>query len=136
MGRYADTFSRLDQNVGTRQSSSLYTLPSGNLIPGTLIDAYDVAGRFAVARILVIDDSRLSRMRMNDALTEAGHVIVEAENGVRRLAAHAEHQPDCIVLDLLMPEMDGHEFLRQLRNGGSETPVIVSTAEQQLHLAS
>ena len=84
-----------------------------------------------MARILVIDDSRLSRTRMNDALTEAGHVVLEAVNGVQGLLAHSEHQPDCIFLDLLMPEMDGHEFLRQLRGGGSDTPVVVCTADIQ-----
>lgn len=84
-----------------------------------------------MANILVVDDSRLIRVRMWDALTEAGHNVHTANNGEEGLEAHAAHSPDCILLDLLMPVMDGPEFLKQLRNSGSITPVIIYTADIQ-----
>ena len=84
-----------------------------------------------MAKILLIDDSRLSRAMASEALVSAGHVVVGVEDGRQGLAAYEEHRPDCIVLDLLMPQMDGYEFLRQLRNGGAAIPVIVATADIQ-----
>jgi len=84
-----------------------------------------------MAKILLIDDSRLSRAMVSGMLLSAGHVVVEAEDGLQGLAACEKHGPDCIVVDLLMPQMGGHEFLRRLRNGGAEIPVIVATADIQ-----
>jgi CheY-like chemotaxis protein len=84
-----------------------------------------------MAKILVIDDSRFSRNRTIAALTEVGHEVIERGDGEQGLAAAQEHAPDCIVLDMLMPVMDGPEFLRQLRASGSRLPVVVLTADIQ-----
>ena len=84
-----------------------------------------------MAKILLIDDSRLSRSMAQEAFTSTGHDIAEADDGQNGLIAYADYQPDCIVLDLLMPNMDGPEFLRQLRASGSTTPVIVVSADIQ-----
>lgn len=84
-----------------------------------------------MAKILIIDDSRLSRRMTSDVLAETEHVVVEAGDGEQGLAAYEEHRPDCIVLDLLMPRMDGQAFLRRLRNSGANVPVIVVTADIQ-----
>jgi CheY-like chemotaxis protein len=66
-----------------------------------------------------------------EPLRSAGYEVVAANNGENGLLAVTEHQPDCIVLDLLMPVMDGPEFLRQLRASGAEVPVIVVSADIQ-----
>lgn len=84
-----------------------------------------------MANILVVDDSRLSRIRMRDALAGAGHNVITANDGQEGLDTHAAHQPDCILLDLLMPGVNGQEFLQRLRASGSDTPVIISTADIQ-----
>jgi signal transduction histidine kinase len=84
-----------------------------------------------MAKVLLIEDSQLGRVIARDALEAGGHEVVEAEDGHQGLLACKEHQPDCIVLDLLLPRMDGHEFLRQLRGRGADVPVIVTTVDVQ-----
>lgn len=84
-----------------------------------------------MARILVIDDSDLSRGSVYDTLVAVGHDVVTANDGQEGLEAYASHRPDCIVLDLLMPRMGGQNFLQQLRADGSDTPVIISTVNIQ-----
>jgi len=84
-----------------------------------------------MAVILVIDDSRLSRALAAKALSDAGHTVVEAADGQQGIAALEKHQPDCIVTDLLMPVLDGHEFLSQIRARGIQIPVVVLTADIQ-----
>lgn len=84
-----------------------------------------------MATILVIDDSRLSRNIVEGILEKAGYTIVLAEDGKLGLEAFEQHRPDCVVTDLLMPVMDGHDFLRNLRAGGAKVPVIVASADIQ-----
>lgn len=83
-------------------------------------------------KILAVDDSNLSRRRfVAEPLRKAGYEVVEAVNGEEGLAAVAEHQPDVIVSDLLMPVMDGFEFLAALNEQGVTTPIIVASADVQ-----
>ena len=83
-------------------------------------------------KILVVDDSALSRKTfVAKPLREAGYEVVEAENGQLGFEAAKEHQPDCIVSDLLMPVMDGFEFLKTLQDAKSAIPVIVASADIQ-----
>jgi CheY-like chemotaxis protein len=84
-----------------------------------------------VAKVLVIDDSRFSRNRTVTALRQASHEAIEAADGEQGLAAVGAHAPDCIILDMLMPVLDGPEFLRRLRSGERQPPVIVLTADIQ-----
>jgi CheY-like chemotaxis protein len=84
-----------------------------------------------VARVLVIDDSKFSRNMTMRALREAGHEVLEAPDGAAGLRAVHEHCPDCVVLDMLMPVLDGPGFLHNLRSGGSDLPVLVLTADIQ-----
>ena len=84
-----------------------------------------------MARVLVIDDSRFSRNMTARILREAGHEVVEASDGESGLAAVHEHAPDCVVLDLLMPILDGPGFLNRLRGAGSVLPVVVASADIQ-----
>lgn len=81
-------------------------------------------------RILLVEDEADIREAMIDAMTEAGFTIIAAHNGQEGLAlAKAEH-PDLILLDLVMPIMDGHEMLRRLRQDpwGRTARVIVLTS--------
>lgn len=80
-------------------------------------------------RILIADDDPLLRALLVHRLSADGYQVVTAENGSQALEAIAAHQPDLIVLDALMPVMDGFEVLRRLKAGGlSEAPVIMLTA--------
>jgi len=60
-----------------------------------------------------------------------GHQILEAENGREGLKALATHTPDCILMDLIMPDMGGLEVLKNLSEQGSNIPVIMLTADIQ-----
>ncbi|MEM8944383.1 MAG: response regulator [Planctomycetota bacterium] len=83
-------------------------------------------------KILAVDDSNLSRRRfVAQPLREAGFEVVEAVDGEDGLNAVEEHDPDIIVSDLLMPVMDGFEFIAALRERGVATPVIVASADIQ-----
>ena len=84
----------------------------------------------AGARILVVDDEPQIRRALQTALTTHGYRVETAENGSLGLAAIATWAPDAVVLDLVMPVMDGFEVLRQLRIW-SDIPVIVLSARGQ-----
>lgn len=75
-------------------------------------------------KIVIIDDEAPIRRMLRIALKSEGYAIVEAEDGQSGLAAVARHQPDLVVLDLGLPDMDGHELLEELRTW-SKVPVIV-----------
>ncbi len=84
--------------------------------------------------ILVVDDDASAREILRRSISRDGWTIVEARNGAEALAAISASTPDLILLDLLMPEMDGFEFLRELRtlesDTGSRIPVVVITAKE------
>ena len=80
-------------------------------------------------RILIADDDPLLRALLVHRLSADGYQVTTAQDGSEALAAIAEQQPDLIVLDALMPVMDGFEVLRRLKGGGlSDAPVIMLTA--------
>ena len=62
------------------------------------------------------------------ALRFDGFETITADSGARALAAVAEQQPDLVVLDIMLGDLDGMEVLRRLRNGGSDVPVVFLTA--------
>lgn len=82
-------------------------------------------------KILLIDDSWLTRRGLGNILSSEGHEILEAENGELGIASAIENTPDCIFLDLLMPEIDGFEVLKTLRGKNIQIPIIVFTADIQ-----
>ena len=75
-------------------------------------------------KIVIVDDEAPIRRLLRIALKSAGYEVAEAENGALGLAAIARHQPDLVVLDLGLPDMDGHQVLSDLRTW-STVPVIV-----------
>lgn len=80
-------------------------------------------------RILIADDDPLLRALLVHRLSTDGHQVTTAEDGRQALEAIVEQQPDLIVLDALMPVMDGFEVLRRLKGGLlSDAPVIMLTA--------
>jgi CheY-like chemotaxis protein len=84
-----------------------------------------------MARILIVDDSRLTRRHIARLLQGEGWETEEADDG-RAAIAMAEATPyDCILLDILMPVMDGIQFLDAAGASGLGTPVIVMSADAQ-----
>jgi CheY-like chemotaxis protein len=86
------------------------------------------------SRALVVDDSRVNRLLLSRALTEIGVEPVEAENGLEALEIMASTPVDVVLLDLLMPELDGYGTLERLRADDAlrHVPVIVITAVDEL----
>jgi len=84
--------------------------------------------------ILVVDDSATVRMSLGRCLRDEGYTVVEAEDAAAGFARVAEHRPDLILLDLMMPGMNGPQFLRSLRENPaySDVPVIVITGVRGL----
>ena len=78
--------------------------------------------------ILVVDDKANVRTLVREYLTAEGFRVVTAENGQTALYTARQQKPDLILLDIMMPEMDGFEFIRAYRKE-SETPVILLTAK-------
>lgn len=85
-----------------------------------------------MALILVIDDSAYMRDKIRTIVQSDGHDALEAADGLSGLQTAYARTPDCIILDLIMPEMDGLRILKTLHDQGSRIPVIVVTADIQV----
>ncbi|OGW23883.1 MAG: histidine kinase [Nitrospirae bacterium GWC2_42_7] len=84
-----------------------------------------------MALILIIDDSTYMRSIIRNTLKEEGLEILEAENGLKGIQMISEHSPDCVLLDIIMPGMDGIKILNTLQERDSKIPVIIITADIQ-----
>lgn len=82
--------------------------------------------------ILVVDDSRTVLAMVSDALAAEGFQVRQAENGAQALQRVAERRPDLVLLDVMMPEMDGYEVCRLLRQQTEYVPVLMLTAKSDL----
>lgn len=86
---------------------------------------------FFMFQILVAEDNQNSAKLMKIILNQAGYKVVTASNGIEALEIMDTKHIDLIVLDVMMPKMDGFEFTRQLRSSGNNTPIIMVTAKYQ-----
>src|SRR5690606_37275909 len=68
------------------------------------------------------------RMRLKTVLTQEGHEVFEASNGVEAVAAYDEHRPDLVMMDITMPEMDGITALRTIREKDPNARVVMCSA--------
>src|SRR5690349_21042027 len=85
-----------------------------------------------MAMIIIAEDDEIVRDIVSKALTEAGHVVGTAENGADALRAIQAKKPDLVILDCIMPELNGLLVLREMRNSSElyDTPVLVLTGRQ------
>jgi CheY-like chemotaxis protein len=83
-----------------------------------------------VSKILVIEDDALNRDLASRILTRRGHEVVLAENGETGILMAASEDPDIILLDLAMPDMDGFETARRIKAASptGDIPIIALTA--------
>ncbi len=89
-----------------------------------------------MAKILVVDDEPLLRMMLSDVLEEAGHTVVVADSGSAAIDLARKGPPDCILLDIIMPGMDGYETCDALKDDKSlaHIPVLLVSATKDLHV--
>jgi two-component system, OmpR family, alkaline phosphatase synthesis response regulator PhoP len=80
--------------------------------------------------VLMVDDQANVRALVRDYLTQEGLRVVEAADGRQALLVARQEHPDIILLDIMMPEMGGYDFIRAYRKEGS-APIIVLTAKQE-----
>jgi two-component system response regulator MprA len=83
-------------------------------------------------RVLVVDDEPAVRDALDRALRAEGYSVTTAVDGRAALARVFEDHPDLVVLDVLMPVMDGLEASRALRAAGDRTPILVLTARDSI----
>ncbi len=80
-------------------------------------------------RILLVDDDLTVRAKVSESLEEDGFEVILAKNGNDGIAAYQEHRPDLILVDAVMPILDGFEFCEQLKNLGDRiTPILMITS--------
>ena len=80
--------------------------------------------------ILVVDDDRNTRMYFEAVLKNNGYTVFVAKNGQEALAAMDKEHIDLVVLDIMMPKMDGYEFTRSLRECDNNMPILMVSAKQ------
>ena len=82
-----------------------------------------------MSKILIADDSSFMRNVLKDILSKEGHTLIEAENGKEALAKFDAEKPNLVLLDIIMPEMDGIEVLKKI--GATAKVVVISAVGQE-----
>lgn len=80
-------------------------------------------------KILVIDDYEFIRTFCTDLLSESGFEVLEAETGKKGIELYRNNTISCVILDVMLPDMDGLEVLKKLRKIRDDVPIILTTGE-------
>ncbi|MFH5185879.1 response regulator transcription factor [Paenibacillus sp. TAB 01] len=83
-------------------------------------------------KILVIDDDEKITSMLRRSLAFEGYIVFTANHGMDGLKQILEHEPDAIILDVMMPQLDGWEVVRRIREGGTTIPVLMLTAKDEI----
>ncbi len=84
-----------------------------------------------MAKVLLVDDAAFMRMRCAKVITKMGHSVIEAENGAQAVDSFDREQPDLVLLDITMPEMDGITALKIIRQHAPAAKVAMVSAMGQ-----
>lgn len=84
------------------------------------------------SRILIVDDDDKIISMLRRGLAFEGYEVVTASNGEQGLNSMMEHEPDMVILDVMMPRIDGWEVCRRIREAGSAVPVLMLTAKDDI----
>src|SRR3954470_15842599 len=87
-----------------------------------------VAEKTPEARLLVVDDEPSIRELLTASLRFAGFEVLSAADGAEALKLAEQHRPDLVVLDIMLPDLDGFTVTRKLRERGRDVPVVFLTA--------
>lgn len=87
-------------------------------------------------KVLAIDDSRTIRSLVQKVMQDAGFACVCADDGVKGVAMFAQENPDVVITDINMPNLDGYGVISQIRGGAVNrtVPILVLTTESADHL--
>ena len=83
-------------------------------------------------RVLVVDDDRAVRESLRRSLEFNGYTVTLAHDGAEALASIGQLAPDALVIDVMMPRLDGIETTRVLRSAGNDLPILVLTARDSV----
>ena len=81
--------------------------------------------------ILVVEDDPGIRLSLKDELESEEYIVIEAENGEEGLEAARDKAPDLIILDVMMPILNGYEVCKRLRREGNHTPILILTVKDK-----
>lgn len=95
--------------------------------PAPILTNLDQA-RTIAPYILIVDDQSALRELVAEMLSEIGYVVAEAASGVAALKAIAHRSPDCVLLDLGLPDMNGLEVMQAIRKAKCHAPIVIMTA--------
>src|SRR4030042_5198122 len=84
-----------------------------------------------MSRIIVIEDDHAILRGLKDNLEYESSEVLTATDGEQGYRLIQEHHPDLIVLDLMIPKMDGYELCRRVRSEGMATPILMLTARSE-----
>lgn len=82
-------------------------------------------------KILIVEDDAHIREGLRDALSREGYVVIGAENGRVGLELYQREKPDFIILDIMMPELDGYSVCREVRKLDEQIPIIFLSAKDE-----
>ena len=87
-----------------------------------------------IVRVLVVDDDAPTRLVLRKVLTKQGYHVIEAVNGLDGVAKVQQHRPDLVLMDVMMPELDGYAACAQIRleDGDESLPIIMLTAADDM----
>lgn len=83
-----------------------------------------------MVNILVVEDDKHTRKLLETILKRDGYTVFKAEDGVKAMKMLDEQHIDLIILDIMMPNMDGYEFAKELRDANCMIPILMATAKQ------
>ncbi|CNI70239.1 MULTISPECIES: response regulator transcription factor [Yersinia] len=82
-------------------------------------------------KILIAEDNAHIRNGLMEVLAHEGYHPIAAENGVQALALYRQQQPDFIILDIMMPELDGYKVCREIRKHNWQIPIVFLSAKDE-----
>lgn len=83
-------------------------------------------------RVLIVDDAAFMRMMLSNICRENGfNVVAEADNGLNAIEKYKEHKPDVVLMDITMPEMNGIEAVKVIKQMDNSAKVIMCSAMGQ-----